>query len=76
MIVPNPNFPELSERYWQVGRSYRDCIEKYLTGNKMGLWKKINTVRNECLKMRVDVLAFLREKLKPTKESSAQIQKK
>jgi hypothetical protein len=70
--IPNPGFADLSERYWRVGRSYRDCYKDYLKGNKEGLWEKVNKARNECLEMRVDVLAFLRETLKPATEPPVQ----
>jgi hypothetical protein len=69
--IPNPGFFDLSQRYWNVGRSYRDCYTEYLKGNKESLWEKVNKARNECLKMRVDMLAFLRKKLKPATESPA-----
>ena len=68
-MIPNPGFFELSERYWQVGRSYRDCYVKYLAGDKDGLWEELNRTRQNCLSMRVDVLAFLRDKLKPAQDS-------
>jgi hypothetical protein len=71
-MVPNPGFLELSRRYWQVGRSYRDLYPKYLAGDKEGLWEKANKARVECLDMRIDVLAFLREKLKPEKNPPTQ----
>ena len=49
-------------------RCYRDCCKEYLKGNKEGLWEKINKACHECLRMRVDVRAFLRERLRPEKE--------
>jgi hypothetical protein len=75
-MIPNPGFPELSKRYWQVGRNYRDCYARYLAGDKNGLWQKINAVRYDCLAMRVDVLACQREKLKPAQEQPIQDTKK
>jgi hypothetical protein len=75
-FIPNPGFLDLSERYWNVGRSYRDCYKEYLKGNKEGLWEKVNKARNECLGMRVEVLAFQREKLKPAAETPVRNRKK
>jgi len=68
MLIPNPGFLDLSKRYFEVGRSYRDLYTKYLKGDRRGLWTKLNKTRLDCLAMREDVLAFLREKLKPEDE--------
>jgi len=68
MMVPNPGFLELSKRYFEVGRSYRDLYTAYLKGEREGLWTKLNKTRLDCLAMREDVLTFLREKLKPENE--------
>ena len=67
-LVPNPGFLEQSKRYWQVGRSYRECCAMYLKGEREGLWTKLNETRLECLAMREDVLTFLRETLTPGQE--------
>lgn len=71
MMIPNPDFREVSERYFAVGRAYRDCYAKYLKGSDPALWPALRKTRLDCLKMREDVLAFLREKLKPSAEPAA-----
>jgi hypothetical protein len=68
MCVPNPALLNLAKRYWTVGRSYRDCYAKYLKGEKEGLWTEVRKTRLDCLTMRQDVLAFLREKLEPNEK--------
>jgi hypothetical protein len=68
MCIPNPTLLDLSKRYFEVGRSYRDCYSQYIKGDTEGLWTKLNTTRIDCLQMREGVLAFLREKLKPAQE--------
>jgi hypothetical protein len=68
MMIPNPALLELSQRYWEVGRGYRDAYTRYLKGQKEDLWGTLHRVRLDCLQMREDVLAFLREKLEPAEE--------
>jgi len=68
MCIPNPVLGDLSKRYFAVGRSFRDLYTRYLKGEKDGLWTAVNGTRLDSLKMREDVLVFLREKLKPTEE--------
>ena len=63
-----PHFYVRPLHCWKVGRCYRDCYKEYLKGNKQGLWEKINKACHECLRMRVDVRAFLCERLRPEKE--------
>jgi hypothetical protein len=65
MFIPNAGHLELSKRYFEVGRSFRDVFTRYLHGRKDGLWDAINNTRVTCLEMREDVLAMLREKLEP-----------
>ena len=70
MCVPNRTILDLAKRYFEIGRSYRDCYSQYIKGDTKGLWTKLNTTRIDCLQMREGVLAFLREKLKPAQAPS------
>lgn len=72
MLIPNPGFLDLSKRYWNVGRAYRDLYVEYLRGETEGLWQALNQTRLDCLKMREDVLAMLRERLKPAEQPATQ----
>jgi hypothetical protein len=65
MSVPNPGFLDLSKRYWEVGRAYRDLYSRYLKGESEGFAEHLSKARLDCLKMREDVLAMLRKKLEP-----------
>ena len=65
MFIPNAGHVDLSKRYFETGRSYRDLYTRYLHGRKEGLWEALNKARIACLEMREDVLAMLREKLEP-----------
>jgi len=71
MCIPNPDFLEISKRYFDIGRSFRDCYADYLKGEREGLWPKLNKTRLDCLAMREEVLAWLREKLEPEQEPAA-----
>ena len=68
MCIPNPTLLEEAKCYWDVGHGFRDCYAKYLKGEKEGLWTELSKTRLACLKMREDVLAFLRQKLEPAEE--------
>ncbi|MFH0965907.1 MAG: hypothetical protein V2A58_18060 [Planctomycetota bacterium] len=68
MLVPNPGFLDLSRRYFEVGRGYRDAFAAYLKGQRDGLWEKVHRTRMDCLSMREAALTFLREKLAPAQE--------
>ncbi|MFH0964650.1 MAG: hypothetical protein V2A58_11650 [Planctomycetota bacterium] len=68
MCIPNPTLLDQAKRYFEVGHSYRDCYAKYLKGDKAGLWTDLEKTRLACLKVREDILAFLRDKLTPAQE--------
>ena len=63
VLIPNPNFKELSKRYFEVGRAYRKLHLQYLQGDHQGLWQPLNKTRLQCLKMREDILSMLRRRL-------------
>jgi hypothetical protein len=60
-----------TERYWAVGRAYRDLHTKFLKGETPGLPQALHKARLDCLKMRAAVLAMLRKKLEPTESPPA-----
>jgi hypothetical protein len=66
MLVLNPGFVQLSKRYWEVGRQFRDAYAAFLLGKQEGLAERVAKVRRECLQVREDVLAMLRARLEPT----------
>ena len=68
VLVPNPSVLDLSKRYWDAGRLFRDAYTRYVKGEKDGLWQRLNKARVACLQVREDVWAMLREKLEPEKE--------
>jgi len=72
MLIPNPKILELSKEYWGVGRGYRELVTKYLAGKKDGLWSDVAKTRSACLRMRENVLTWLREELAPTEEPAAE----
>lgn len=63
MLVPNPNFKDQAAQYFNVGRAYRDAHERYLKGDKTGLWERVNKARMDCLALRESLLSLLHEKL-------------
>jgi hypothetical protein len=71
LLAPNPGFLDLAKRYWEVGRAYRGLYASYMQGNTNALWGSINTTRQDCLKVREDLLAMLRQKLQPPQEPAA-----
>ncbi|MFH0965987.1 MAG: hypothetical protein V2A58_18460 [Planctomycetota bacterium] len=74
MLVPNPGFLDLSKRYFEVGRAYRDLYSAYLAGDREPLRKKLQATRMDCMRLREDLLGFLREKLKPSEEPAQPVQ--
>jgi len=68
MMVPNPDFLDLSKEYWRVGRSYRDLYKRYLAGEKEGLWGDLHQTRTDLLQLRDSLLGYLREHLAPAHE--------
>ncbi len=71
MMIANPTILPLSKRYFELGRMYRDVNARYIKGDLRDLWPKIHEARMASLKLREDVLAMIREKLKPEKEPTA-----
>jgi len=41
MMIPNPDFLELSQEYWRIGRSYRDLYSRYLAAETADLWRLV-----------------------------------
>jgi len=72
MMVPNPDFLDLSAEYWRVGRSYRDLYTRYLAGEKEGLWSDLSQARIDLLQLRDSLLGHLRERLTPAQEPVAE----
>ena len=71
MMVPNPDFLDLSKRYWTVGRGYRERYTRFLEGKREGLPGEVFKLRMECLQTRDALLGMLRTRLRPEKEPSA-----
>jgi len=65
MCIPNPTLLEEAKRYFEVGRRFRDCYTKYVKGEREGLWTDVRTTRLDCLKVREDILTFLRKRIEP-----------
>ncbi len=72
MMIPNPDFLDLSKEYWRVGRAYRDLYMRYLAAEKEGLWTGVNQTRLDLLVVRDGLLGCLRGRLTPAHEPEAE----
>lgn len=72
MMIPNARHLELSKRYWEVGRKYRDLYTRYLMGQKEGLSGDVFRLKMDSQAMRDAVLAMVRKDFRPEKEPVSQ----
>lgn len=68
MMIPNPDFLELTGEYWRIGRSYRHLYSRYLAAETADLWENLNQTRQDLLLLRDELLGYHRGRLAPAAE--------